>query len=171
MVKKTLRFGTSRSAIVFSLHTFVPFTGKRLRAGPAMVTKGGLRSCTTSSIGTSPPGKQICFSMLYSSRRFSLEGNLRCFLISQVACTRSGISIHKTAFELRKREGVIIFNMHCVDVLFCSDDNPFSRKTADFLEIASFYRKWAISSSFAERFKSSSWFDRFRETGRTKKTP
>ena len=35
--------GTFYSAIVFSLHTCVPFTGKRLR-GPAMVTKGGLKS-------------------------------------------------------------------------------------------------------------------------------
>ena len=35
--------GQEHSAIVFSLHMCVPFTGKRLR-GRAMVTRGGLKS-------------------------------------------------------------------------------------------------------------------------------
>ena len=61
---------------VFLAH--VCFIYLKTAAGLTMVTKGGLRSCTTSSNGTSPPGKQICFSMLCSSRRFSLEGNFRC---------------------------------------------------------------------------------------------
>jgi len=39
--------GQEHSTIVFSLHTCVPFTGKRLR-GPAMVTRGGLKSWSTS---------------------------------------------------------------------------------------------------------------------------
>ena len=60
---------------VFLAH--VCFIYLKTAAGPTMVTKGGLRSCTAGSIGTSPPGKQICFSMLCSSRRFSLEGNFR----------------------------------------------------------------------------------------------
>ena len=61
---------------VFLAH--VCFIYLKTAVGPTMVTKGGSRSCTTSSIGTSPPGKQICFSMLCYSRRFSLEGNFRC---------------------------------------------------------------------------------------------
>ena len=54
--KQNFRSGTFRSAIVLSLHTCVPFTGKRLR-GPAMVTKGGLKSWTT-SFGRSIPTRK-----------------------------------------------------------------------------------------------------------------
>ena len=37
------------------------------------------------SVVTSPPRKQICFSKICCSRRFSLEGNVRCYWITKSA--------------------------------------------------------------------------------------
>ena len=67
-------------------------------AGPAMVTKGGLRSCTTSSIGTSPPGKQTAFRCSVPPGDFHLKGTSG--VAKSLSRLYTGRNQYKTAFEL-----------------------------------------------------------------------
>ena len=80
---------------VFLAH--VCFIYLKTAVGPTMVTKGGSRSCTTSSIGTSPPGKQICFSMLCSGD-FHLKGTSG--VNKSLSRQYTGGNQYKTPFEL-----------------------------------------------------------------------